>query len=153
IGMNAPESLVPPVTAQLAAFAAGLRFEDLPSEVVERTKLLVLDLAGIIVRSQPFDSTQSMKAAVRGLQTDRGTIRVLGCDQTWTPQAAAHLAGATAHSMDFDDTHARAQLHPGSPVIAAALAAAQLVDTDTRQLLTAIVAGYEVMIRVALGAV
>ncbi|MCK9511435.1 MAG: MmgE/PrpD family protein [Pigmentiphaga sp.] len=142
-----------PVTARLAEFAAGLSFADLPPAVVERTKLLLLDLAGIIVRSQDFDSTLSMKRALRALQSDRGTIRVLGCDERWTPQAAAHLAGAAGHSMDFDDTHARAQLHPGTPVIAAALAAAQMTGASSRQLLTGIVAGYEVMIRVALGAV
>jgi len=145
--------LPPPVTARLAEFAAGLRFADLPPAVVERAKLLLLDLTGIIVRSQDFDSTLSMKRALRALQSDRGTIRVLGCDGHWTPQAAAHLAGAAGHSMDFDDTHARAQLHPGAPVISAALAAAQMVEASSQQLLAGIVAGYEVMIRVALGAV
>lgn len=151
--MNAPEPVHTAVTAELADFAATLRFADLPAAVVDRAKLLILDLAGIIVRSQDFDSTQSMKRALRQLQGDRGSLRVLGCNDHWTPQAAAHLAGAAAHSMDFDDTHARAQLHPGSPVIAAALAAAQMVNADGRQLITAVVAGYEVMIRVALGAV
>lgn len=152
--MNAPETLVtmPAVTDTLAAFAAGLRFEDLPADVVERTKMLVLDLSGIIIRSQDFDSTLSMKQALHCLQGDRGSLRVMGSNEHWTPQAAAHLAGAAAHSMDFDDTHARAQLHPGAPVIAAAFAAAQLAGCSTRALLTGIVAGYEVMIRAALGA-
>lgn len=141
----------PAVTQALARFASELRFEQLPTEVIERTKLLFMDLSGIIVRSQDLDSTLAMKEALRELDLDKGDIQVLGSTERWRPQAAALLAGAAAHSLDFDDTHAPAQLHPGAPVIAAALAAAQMVGADTRALITAIVAGYEVMIRVALG--
>lgn len=141
----------PAVTQALARFASELRFEQLPTEVIERTKLLFMDLSGIIVRSQDLDSTLAMKEALRDLDLDKGDIQVLGSTERWRPQAAALLAGAAAHSLDFDDTHAPAQLHPGAPVIAAALAAAQMVGADTRALITAIVAGYEVMIRVALG--
>ena len=142
----------PPVTARLAAFAANLRFADLPVEVVERTQLLCMDLLGIMVRAQDLDSTLCMKEALRALGHAGGSIRVPGSTGSWTPQGAALLAGAAAHSLDFDDTHAESQLHPGAPVIPAALAAAQMVGATTQQLLAGIVAGYEVMIRVALGA-
>jgi len=140
-----------PVTQQLAQFAAELRFENLPADVVERAQVLFMDLAGIIVRAQDLDSTLALKSTLRDLGQDHGGTRVLGSAESWTPQAAALLAGAAAHSLDFDDTHAPAQLHPGAPVIAAALAAAQMTGAGTRQLLTGIVAGYEVMIRVAFG--
>ncbi|HSW17208.1 MAG TPA: MmgE/PrpD family protein, partial [Ramlibacter sp.] len=146
-----PTTTDTPVTARLAAFAAGLRFEDLPPDVVERTQLLFMDLAGIIVRAQALDSTLALKQTLRDLGQDRGAAQVFGCPERWTPQAAALLAGAAAHSLDFDDTHAAAQLHPGAAVIAAALAAAQLAGAGSRELLAAIVAGYEVMIRVAFG--
>jgi 2-methylcitrate dehydratase PrpD len=141
----------PAVTRELARFASALRFEDLPAEVVERTQLLFMDLAGIIVRAQSLDSTAVLKQTMRDLGQHQGETRVLGCTGRWTSQAAALIAGAAAHSLDFDDTHAEAQLHPGAPVIAAALAAAQLAGAGSRELLAAIVAGYEVMIRVALG--
>jgi len=41
------------------------------------------------------------------------------------PADAAFANGALAHSLDFDDTHLPSSLHPGAPVIAAALAAAE----------------------------
>ncbi|MFJ1255435.1 MmgE/PrpD family protein [Cupriavidus sp. CuC1] len=145
------KSKTPPVTAQLAHFAAGLRFEDLPAEVVARARLLFMDLAGIIVRAQTLDSTLVLKETLRDLGQHCGQIRVLGSSESWTPQAAALLAGAAAHSLDFDDTHAQAQLHPGAAVVPAALAAAQMTGAGSRELLAAIVAGYEVMIRVAFG--
>ena len=139
------------VTQTLARFAAELRFDDLPTEVVQRTQLLFMDLSGIIIRSQTLDSTLVLKETLRDLGLTGGHIQVQGSRERWLPQAAALLAGAAAHSLDFDDTHAPAQLHPGAPVIPAALAAAQMVGAGTRELIAAIVAGYEVMIRVALG--
>lgn len=142
-----------PVTQLLSRFSATLRFEDIPSDVVERTKLLFMDLSGIIIRSQNLDSSLVLKKALGDLGLDKGTIRVLGSQDGWTPQAAALLGGAAAHSLDFDDTHAPAQLHPGAAVIPAALAAAQMTGANTRELIAGIVAGYEVMIRVALGLV
>ncbi len=96
-----------------------------------------------------------MKAALRELgqarAADAGGLVLPGDRETWAPEAAALLGGAAAHSLDFDDTHARAQLHPGAAVIPAALAAAQMVRCDGPTLLAGIVAGYEVMIRIALG--
>ena len=148
---SAPAANVPPVTATLARFAAGLRFADLPAEVAERAQVLFMDLAGIIVRSQELDSSLALKEALRDLGQDQGKLRVFGSSESWTPQAAALLAGATAHSLDFDDTHATSMLHPGAPVIPAALAAAQMVGADSRTLIAGIVAGYEVMIRAAYG--
>src|ERR671910_2657260 len=68
----------------------------------------------------------------------------------YTPAGAALLNGALAHSLDFDDTHASATLHPGAPVIPAALAAAEMAGADGRTVLSAIVAGYEVTCRLAL---
>jgi len=146
-----PDVAAPPVTAVLARFASGLAFEDLPAEVVERAKLLVLDLLGISVRAQTLDSTRALEQALADLGLASGACRVPGRSDAWTPQAAALLAGAAAHSLDFDDTHAPAQLHPGAPVIAAALAAAQMAGASGRELLAGIVAGYEVMIRTAFG--
>jgi 2-methylcitrate dehydratase PrpD len=140
-----------PVTARLAAFASGLAWSDLPAEVVARAELLVLDLAGIIVRSQELDSMISMKEGLRDLGQAGGASAVLGSAERWTPWAAAMINAAAAHTLDFDDTHAPAQLHPGAPVIPAALAAAQLAGCGTRRLLSGIVAGYEVMCRVSYG--
>jgi 2-methylcitrate dehydratase PrpD len=65
----------------------------------------------------------------------------------YTPAVAALLNGALGHSLDFDDTHADSSLHPSAPVVPAALAAGELVGASGREVLTAIVAGYEVCCR------
>jgi 2-methylcitrate dehydratase PrpD len=67
-----------------------------------------------------------------------------------TPASSAFLNGALAHSLDFDDTHAAGSLHPGAPVIPAALAAGEMTGASGADVLAAIIAGYEVTCRVAL---
>jgi 2-methylcitrate dehydratase PrpD len=140
-----------PVTHEIAAYAAGLDFARLPAEVQERTRFLVLDLLGNIVRGRhDAESTPALLAASRALGLAAGRSAVLGDSARYTPAGAALLNGALAHSLDFDDTHAAGTLHPGAPVIPAALAAAEMVGADGRTVLSAIVAGYEVTCRLAL---
>ncbi len=55
----------------------------------------------------------------------------------------AFLSAAYGHSLDFDDTHAAASLHPSAPVVAAAFAAADLNDASGADVVAAIIAGYE----------
>ena len=60
---------------------------------------------------------------------------------------AALLNGALGHSLDFDDTHADSSLHPSAPVVPAAFAVGEMAGASGRDVLTAIVAGYEVCCR------
>ena len=139
------------VTRELAAFTASIRFEALPAEVRDRTRFLVLDLVGNMLRGRhDAESTAPLLAAVRSLGLAAGSAAVFGDSARYTPAGAALVNGTTAHSLDFDDTHAAGTLHPGAPVIPAALAAAEMVGADGRTVLGAIVAGYEVTCRLAL---
>ncbi|MGW1027876.1 MmgE/PrpD family protein [Streptomyces sp. NPDC002577] len=148
-----PGAPVPEVTDELARFVAGLTHENVPAEVTARAGLLFLDTLGIVVAGQRVDSTAAMLRGLAPTGLAAGTARVPGTAQGFTPYGAALVAAASAHSLDYDDTHAPAGIHPGAPVVAAALAAAQLTSASTRDLLLGVVAGYEVMTRVALGLV
>jgi 2-methylcitrate dehydratase PrpD len=139
------------VTETLAAFSATLRAETLPDPVRVRTRQLVLDLAGNILRGgYEAESTPALLAAARALGFAGGSATVLGSTTRYTPAGAALLNGALAHSLDSDDTHAAGSLHPGAPVIPAAFAAAEMTGASGADILAAIVAGYEVTCRVAL---
>ena len=66
----------------------------------------------------------------------------------WLSAAVAALAhGSLAHARDFDDTFPETVVHPGSTVIAAALAAAEVTSASFEELSTAIVVGYEIAAR------
>jgi len=95
------------ITKQVASFAAKLRYEDLPPEVAERAKRLILDITGNIIRARnDAESTPSLISAVEKLGLAQGECSVMGDDASYAPTAAALINGTLAHSLDFDDTHA-----------------------------------------------
>ena len=75
-----------------------------------------------------------------------GDCTVFGWEKN-TVRGRALLNGIFGHSLDFDDTHADSSLHPSAPVVPAALAAAEIVGSSGKDLLAAIVAGFEVCCR------
>ena len=136
-------------TATLAAYVANLKFEDIPHEVKARAKALTLDFLGSAIRARrDAESTPSLLKMLEALALDgKGESTVFGDAKTWTPAVAALLNGALGHSLDFDDTHADSSLHASAPVVPAAFAVGELVGASGRDVLTAIVAGYEVCCR------
>jgi len=139
------------VTRTLADFAATLSAGDIPDAVRARARTLVLDTVGIALRARhEADSTPSLLATARALGYANGSARVVGDGDGWTPPGAAWLNGAFAHSLDFDDTHAGGSIHPSAPIVPAALAAAEISGCDGATVLAAIIAGYEVQIRLSL---
>ena len=98
------------------------------------------------------DSTPAILDGVRriaGPTPDPGSdaaATLLPSGDRLTPADAALANGALAHSLDFDDTHLPSSLHPGAPVIAAALAAAEGEDGETpaTRFRDGVAAGYNV---------
>src|SRR5690349_19989655 len=136
-------------TATLTGYVADLKFEDIPPEVRERAKVLTLDFLGSAIRARrDAESTPSLLKMLEALALDTcGESTVFGDSKTWTPAVAALLNGALGHSLEFDDTHADSSLHPSAPVVPAAFAVGEMVGASGRDVLTAIVAGYEVCCR------
>ena len=139
------------MTEKFAEFCEQLKYEDLSPEVIKRTKLLILDTVGIIIRARhDAESTSSLVSAIDKLEMSNGSCQVFSDKKTYSPSAAALLNGTLAHSLDFDDTHAEASLHSSAPILSAALAAAQMNKSSGQELITACVVGYEVQIRLGL---
>jgi 2-methylcitrate dehydratase PrpD len=136
-------------TATLAAYVAALQFEDIPDAVLTRAKTLTLDFLGSAIRARhEAESTPSLLKMLEALKLDgAGEATVFGDNRKWTPSIAALLNGALGHSLDFDDTHADSSLHPSAPVVPAAFAVGEITGASGRDVLTAIVAGYEVCCR------
>ena len=139
------------LTEKMAEFCKDIKFEKLPNQVVKRTKLLILDTVGIIIRARhDAESTKSLISAVNKLDLNNGKCQVFSDTNRYVPSAAALINGTLAHSLDFDDTHAEASLHSSAPILAAAFAAAQMKNCSGQELITACVLGYEIQIRLGL---
>ena len=139
------------ITRELAGFVARTSYEALPAEVRSRAKAFALDLVGIALRARnEAESTPAMVNAAARLGLTGGACTVIGDAAGYAPPGAAMLNGTLAHSLDFDDTHASGSLHPSAPIMPAAFAAAEMAGADGKAAIAAIVAGYEVQIRLSL---
>ncbi|MEA2938454.1 MAG: hypothetical protein QOC56_1958 [Alphaproteobacteria bacterium] len=133
---------------RLAAYAASLRFASLPAAVVERAKLCLIDAIGCAVFGRKFPwSTMVLEEAFS--TGAGGPCRVPGVigKMLHVPQAALAM-GAFAHAFEFDSLRKPGTgVHPGATVALPAFAMAEAVKARGEDLITAIVAGIEVMFR------
>jgi len=139
-------------TRALAEFVARLRYEDLPQAVVEQAGRIIVDTVGCAISAWAEDPAKSRIALelARLYPSDHGAS-VIGVAGVKSQPAFAALAnGILANAADNDDTHKRALLHTGSVVVPAALALAQTERLSGRDLILALVAGYEVAVRVGM---
>ncbi len=138
-----------PAVQTLSKFVAELRFEDLPAEVIEQTKVFLLDAIGCAYAAYKEDPRKA-KVAVGMAQAFSGDAAVVIGGPRTHPAAAALANGILTNAADNDDTHKRALIHIGSVVVPAALAAAGARNTSAKDFIAAIVAGYEVTARVGM---
>ncbi|MBR0659157.1 MmgE/PrpD family protein [Neoroseomonas oryzicola] len=139
-------------TRALAEFVAGLQPETLPKEVTAQAARVVLDAVGCAVAAWTEDAEKSRIAreiaAMYPASPGAGVIGARGIAAQ--PAFAALANGILVNAADNDDTHKVALLHVGSCVVPAALALAEARGLSGPRLLAAVVAGYEVAVRVGM---
>ena len=137
-----------PVTLSLAKFASNLKYGDLDTRIVQNFKNYLLDGIGCGI----YGSSLTWSQIVSGFIKEQGGPKesTLWLQGFRGPSANVALGlGVMIHSFDFDDYH-NAKVHPGAVVIPAAIVTAERLGANGKSLLTALVAGYETMIRVSL---
>jgi 2-methylcitrate dehydratase PrpD len=142
-----PLSSRAPLSPELARWAASVRFEDLPEDVVAATKLRVMDVIGLALAGAETDFGRSVHTAALALSTP-GPCSILGFGDRVSVAAAAFANGAFSQALEFDDTHNESIVHMSSPAVAAALALSEFTLVSGRDLITAIAIGNEVSCRV-----
>lgn len=143
---------IPPLqanaTADLAAFASALAFEQIPAAVIARVRLSLLDGIGVCLYGATLPWTRHVQDMVRAQEArPLATIFATRHKTSWS-QAA--LANATAgHAFEMDDIHTESVVHPNSLTVPIAIGYAEgHSGLSGRDLLTAIVAGCEVGTRI-----
>ncbi|WFU51684.1 MmgE/PrpD family protein [Sinorhizobium terangae] len=133
------------LTEDVSTKVTTLTFDALPQQVRDKAKLLVLDLVGcMIAGSRTRGAVQLMPHLT---STDSGgNCRVFGTSLKFHPGNAAHANANNASMLTLDDSYVLFG-HPGSSVIPAALAVAEEIDASGKDLITAIVGGYEMSLR------
>ena len=139
------------IASAYANYATDLTFEDLPDEVVEHAKKLIVDIiANSIGGFAWMESGPPIIEGVRSLNRTQTGSTVLATGESMAPEWAALANGSMAHSLDYDNHHAKGVIHAGSSVVNCALAAGEEVDADGKELITSVVIGYEIACRLAM---
>jgi len=136
-------------TAELADYAASCRYQDIPPDVVDRAKQCITDTIAAVIFGYDLPWSR-MLVAFAAKNGAGGNSRILGLGAPRVNAPAAALAnGALAHAFEMDNlTWPSTGVHPGATLLTSGLAVAQERGIGGRELITAIVAGAEVMIRI-----
>lgn len=133
-------------TDRLAVWAAALTFEDLPADVVAMAEDCILDAIGCAIAGLE----ENGPAAISGMAATcfPGTdAAVWFRNARLNPVGATYANAAAVSALDIDDGHRLAMGHPGAAVVPTALAAAEARGASGRDVIAAIVAGYEISVR------
>ncbi|HEY7742605.1 MAG TPA: MmgE/PrpD family protein [Burkholderiales bacterium] len=131
---------------QFAEYAVREQTAKLPKEVVHHAKRAVIDWCASLLPGSRIAPATLLEEALAD-ELDHGRAR-LASGRRATVRAAALINGAASHAVEFDDIWRDAVYHPASPVISAALAAAQSQGAPGERFLRAVIVGYEVSTRI-----
>jgi len=138
---------VVPVTAEIAKRAAALAWQDLPDDLVERTKQCLLDWFAVTIAGAQEDLTNILIA--EALEDGaKGPATLVGRSETVLPSTAALINGAASHALDYDDVNFSMGGHPTVTVVPALLALGEQMKASGRLFIESFVAGYETSGRV-----
>jgi 2-methylcitrate dehydratase PrpD len=134
--------------AELAAFAAHLRFEAIPEAVIRKAEDLLVDWFGSAVAGHNARPVMSIVKFAQEMGAAGGPSEIIVTRARTSPYLAAMANAAASHVAEQDDVHNSSVFHPATVAFPAAVATAQAVGASGRQMLSAAIAGYEVGIRV-----
>jgi aconitate decarboxylase len=139
-----------PYTRGIATFVARLSYEQIPSDVIARVKLLMLDAFGCAIFGGTLPWSRILVQTLATLDSTPA-CRVWGTDRRLSAPHAALANGTLVHSFELDDVHRAGVLHVGAVTLPALVAAAERnPGMSGRDFLRATVAGYEIGPRVGL---
>lgn len=136
------------ISQKFADFVNSVELNDIPNDVKERAKYLILDAVGIAFASTNYDFTYRTMAALSELQT--GEESVIGSKVKLSMRDAAIMNGFLIHGLDFDDTHVRGVIHATASCFPASLGVAANRGLHGQDILLGYILGMEVATRLGM---
>jgi 2-methylcitrate dehydratase PrpD len=133
------------ILEQLAGALLDIGSETIPREVQAKAGLCVADALACALDG--FDEEQAVRA--RGVITLGTGAVIWGTGDRARVQDAAFANAIATHALIEDDIYRQGSIHPAGTVIPAAIATAEMVRSSGRDLLRAVVLGYEVIGRIS----
>lgn len=134
----------------LAEFCANLKFEDIPEAALEVAQDSLLDFVGVCLGGSRYDIMPMISSTLREWGGTSGcrTAAVWGHGYRAPAADAALLIGMQGHILEMDDSQPDSKAHPAASIIPAAWTVCEALELNGKDLLTAIVAGYEAEARI-----
>jgi 2-methylcitrate dehydratase PrpD len=139
-----------PVTAQLAKFISDLTWEDIPGHIQDLMPVLLIDIFRSASVGVEQSWTKTITQTFQSVQSHDTNSPIWFSDAMAEVSKASLINGTACGSLDWDDSHVAAIIHPGICIWPAALSVAYLQNSTGKELLTAVVAGYETAIRIGM---
>lgn len=136
-----------PKLPDLADFA--LRSVEFPEEVVRAGRRTLLNALSLAIGTSRHPAVEAACKAISYL-VRQPEASIPGRSDRAEAEWAAFVGGISVHAEDYDDTHLATVVHPGAPIVPAALAVGEMHARSGRELLEAVVVGVEVACRVGL---
>jgi 2-methylcitrate dehydratase PrpD len=136
-------------TKELARFIADINYKAFTPPVIEKTKGLLLDQLGCELAFAALPWNKAVYQYIQEKAGSKGDSTVVFYGLKTTVEDAAFANATFGHGFEMDDTEMHTLTHPGSVVIPPALALGETKKISGKELITAVVAGYEAMIRIA----
>ncbi len=133
-------------TLELCNFLTGLKFCDLSEQNILDIKYRILDYLGCVIAAKDLPVSDSVLKFV-DMQGGSELSSIVNRQKKTSEINAAFVNGILSHALEYDDTNKIAITHPGAPVISAALAVAENLNSSFERVAVAIAVGYEAMIR------
>ncbi len=134
------------VAETLGGFAASVRSAELPDNVRNTIRNLLLDVAGLCVAARNHDYV----AAARASAIQNGSASAIGHAGSFGPYDAALINGTAAHAEDYDDTFEGGPVHAGAVIVPAALAISEERGLNGDAVTRGTAVGVELMCRMSL---
>lgn len=144
-----------PIALRLAEFACRTVQSEVPAEVRERARLLILDAIGVALAAsrQPFAARMRRGLdALGAIDGGPGRFTVIGASNGLPLRDAVLLNAAQMHGLDFDDTHIESIIHASCVSLPVALTVGEHLDASGEDMLMAYLCAMEVAIRLGLAA-
>jgi len=148
--MQKPPPAAGAITASLARELAAQRDAELPEAVTKHATTHFLNVLALAISAADQDPVRDA-VELGQLVGGTGTCPVPGRPERLDFMAAALVIGIAAHVDDFDDTHLRTVIHPGAPVVPAALAVGEHTGATLGQVVEAVAVGVELTLRIGVG--
>lgn len=142
--MGVPEKAI---SRRCAEFVTSLNYSDLDLETVSVTKKCIVDWLGCVLGGASTPAAEIIKGVVDEMGGKEQATMAGNFSRASVLQAAM-VNAYNGHILEMDDVHKSAVVHPAAPVISAAFALGEYLGSSGEDVITAIVAGYDVMIRI-----